>query len=186
MTEFDETPEPPIKPQERKKNYFEKFFCVVSCTLNKPVEILHDTFVTPDRKEYAWYHQKFPRVPTIDECYEDDLVCFSEANYQYKRDRLVDSEIIRILRQRFENCVMYETPQHLERCDHLLKEYEEASTNWFTKYGDLGGYHNVTKCYMKQKHRLLWERKYGEVGTGMNEKVEEDIEDDEKNQKHGC
>lgn len=30
-----------------------------------------------------------PRVPTIDQCYEDDVVCDFEANSQFKRDRLV-------------------------------------------------------------------------------------------------
>lgn len=43
--------------------------------------------VLPNQKHYPWYHQKFRRVPTIDECYTDDVVCVHEANMQYKRDR---------------------------------------------------------------------------------------------------
>lgn len=39
--------------------------------------------------------------------------------------------------------------------------------------GDLGGYHDVKAAYMKQKHRLIWERRHGEVGTGM--KTEEAV-----------
>ena len=46
-----------------------------------------ENVVKPNQKQYPWYHQKFHRVPTIDECYEDDMVCYTEANSQYKRDR---------------------------------------------------------------------------------------------------
>lgn len=33
--------------------------------------------------------------------------------------------------------------------------------------GDLGAFGKSTACYMKQKHRLIWERRHGKVGTGM-------------------
>lgn len=33
--------------------------------------------------------------------------------------------------------------------------------------GDLGGYANAKACYMKQKHRMIWERRHGPVGSGM-------------------
>ena len=59
----------------------------------------------PNRKEYNWYHQQFRRVPTIDECYTDDVVCIYEADQQFKRDRLVDSQILNILRLRMDDCV---------------------------------------------------------------------------------
>lgn len=32
---------------------------------------------------------------------------------------------------------------------------------------DLGPLNNVKDAYMKQKHRMLWERRHGKVGTGM-------------------
>lgn len=35
--------------------------------------------------------------------------------------------------------------------------------------GDLGGYANAKSCYLKQKHRMLWERRHGPVGTGMKD-----------------
>jgi NADH dehydrogenase (ubiquinone) 1 beta subcomplex subunit 10 len=38
---------------------------------------------------------------------------------------------------------------------------------FFKKDGDLGGYANAKHCYMKQKHRLIWERRHGPVGSGM-------------------
>lgn len=62
---------------------------------------------------------------------------------------------------------MYEAPDHAEKCKDVLAQYEEATANWFTKYGDLGGYHNVKTAYMKQKHRMIWERRHGPVGSGM-------------------
>jgi len=33
--------------------------------------------------------------------------------------------------------------------------------------GDLGAYGKSKEALMKQKHRMLWERRHGEVGTGM-------------------
>lgn len=33
--------------------------------------------------------------------------------------------------------------------------------------GDLGPYNKVSDAYMKQKHRMVWERRHGPVGTGM-------------------
>lgn len=33
--------------------------------------------------------------------------------------------------------------------------------------GDLGFYGDSKAAYMKQKHRMLWERRHGPVGTGM-------------------
>lgn len=61
---------------------------------NKSTQAVHNNFhnfiekiVVPNQQSYPWYHQKFRRVPTIDECYTDDVVCYFEANCQYKRDR---------------------------------------------------------------------------------------------------
>lgn len=38
--------------------------------------------------------------------------------------------------------------------------------------GDLGAYGKATACYMKQKHRLIWERRHGKVGSGMKSSEE--------------
>lgn len=35
--------------------------------------------------------------------------------------------------------------------------------------GDLGAYGDVKTAYMKQKHRMVWERRHGPVGSGMKE-----------------
>lgn len=38
--------------------------------------------------------------------------------------------------------------------------------------GDLGGYGDAKAAYMKQKHRLIWERRHGPVGGGMKQQDE--------------
>lgn len=48
---------------------------------------LAEKVVEPNQKKYPWYHQQFRRVPTIDQCDSDDVVCDFEANTQFKRDR---------------------------------------------------------------------------------------------------
>lgn len=34
--------------------------------------------------------------------------------------------------------------------------------------GDLGGFGNAETALAKQKHRMIWERRYGPVGSGKN------------------
>ena len=87
----------------------------------------------PNQKKYAWYHRQYRRVPTIDQCYTDDVICRFEADQQFRRDRMVDNEILTILRQRFEDCTMYEAPDHIEKCKPILEQYEKAAENWFIK-----------------------------------------------------
>uniref|UniRef100_A0A1L8E0K2 NADH dehydrogenase [ubiquinone] 1 beta subcomplex subunit 10 n=2 Tax=Nyssomyia neivai TaxID=330878 RepID=A0A1L8E0K2_9DIPT len=153
--------------EDRKPNAFERSNSFLYNLLDKPVTWFHDTIVKPNQKSYSWYHQKFRRVPTIDQCYTEDAVCQFEADGQFKRDRQVDSEILNILRQRFEDCVQYETPDHLTKCSSILETYNKAAEYWFIKYGDLGYYGQSKAAYMKQKHRMIWERRHGPVGSGM-------------------
>lgn len=40
--------------------------------------------------------------------------------------------------------------------------------------GDLGAYGSAKGAYMKQKHRMIWERRHGPVGSGI--KVQPDQE----------
>lgn len=47
--------------------------------------------------------------------------------------RLVDNEILNILRQRFEDCIVYEAPDHVENCKHVLKDYKDNELNWYIK-----------------------------------------------------
>ena len=39
--------------------------------------------------------------------------------------------------------------------------------NKFLSDGDLGPTNSVLQAYMKQKHRHIWERRHGPVGSGM-------------------
>lgn len=92
-----------------------------------------ESIVEPNQKKQAWYHQRFQRVPTIDQCYTDDAVCRFEADQQFRRDRMVENEIVSILRQRFEDCTLYEAPDHIKKCKPILEQYEKAAENWFIK-----------------------------------------------------
>ncbi|XP_046741140.1 NADH dehydrogenase [ubiquinone] 1 beta subcomplex subunit 10 [Diprion similis] len=151
-----------------ERNIVIAFANAVFNILDAPVTFFREKIVVPNQQHYPWYHQKFRRVPTIDECYMDDPVCSYEANIQFKRDKLVESDIMNILRQRFEDCALYEGHDHMTKCQHIWDQYNEATTNWFIKYGDLGAYGHTRDAFMKQKHRMIWERRYGPVGTGMN------------------
>ncbi|PAA57943.1 hypothetical protein BOX15_Mlig007275g6 [Macrostomum lignano] len=133
-----------------------------------PTTWFKENVIDKYRKKYPYYHRRYPRVPTIDQCFVDDELCNLEADEQYKRDRLVDQEIVNILRRRREQCFQWYGRQRdlIEKhCGQIQKDYDEASTNYFIKHGDMGYAHNVKNALMKQKHRMLWERKYGEVGS---------------------
>lgn len=56
-----------------------------------------------------------------------------EAQAQFKRDKAVDNEIVNIMRQRFEDCMLYEAPDHAKKCRPLLDAYNSAAENWFIK-----------------------------------------------------
>jgi len=46
-----------------------------------------EKFVEKTRQDYPYYHRKYPRVPTVDQCAYNDHVCLTEANEQFLRDR---------------------------------------------------------------------------------------------------
>ncbi|CAL4091919.1 unnamed protein product, partial [Meganyctiphanes norvegica] len=83
----------------------------------------------------------------------------------------VDNEILNILRQRQEDCVMWHGHDYKTKCADIIEDYNTGATNWFAKYGDLGVYGNVKDAYMKQKHRMIWERRHGAIGAGMKAQV---------------
>jgi hypothetical protein len=43
--------------------------------------------------------------------------------------------------------------------------------------GDLGGYATAKSCYLKQKHRAIWERRHGKIGSGMKTEKSENAEE---------
>ena len=50
-----------------------------------------ETVVEPlhEKNKQYYFHRKFRRVPTIDECEIDDELCIFESNEQFKRDKFV-------------------------------------------------------------------------------------------------
>lgn len=51
--------------------------------------IVIENIVTPNQKDYNYYHEQFRRVPTVDQCYDDDVLCKWEATQQLIRDKYV-------------------------------------------------------------------------------------------------
>ena len=153
---------------EEEPNAFVRFVKAMIYTLDGPVTLFREKIVEPNQKKYPWYHQKFRRVPSIEECHERDIGCYYEANSQFHRDMLVEQEIVAILRRRYEDCC-WTNFEEKTICADLLKTFNEVSTAYFIKYGDLGAKINVLDAFMKQKHRMLWERRNGPVGSGEKE-----------------
>uniref|UniRef100_A0AC35U416 NADH dehydrogenase [ubiquinone] 1 beta subcomplex subunit 10 n=1 Tax=Rhabditophanes sp. KR3021 TaxID=114890 RepID=A0AC35U416_9BILA len=122
----------------------------------KVVEPLHDKYKKP------YYHRNLGRVPYIDECGVNDMACFFEANEQFRLDKLVDGYILNILKGRVDRCISF-NEQNLNPCGPVIEDMEEAELNFFIKYGELGSEADVRDVYMKQKHRLIWERRHPEI-----------------------
>uniref|UniRef100_A0A1S6GL21 NADH dehydrogenase [ubiquinone] 1 beta subcomplex subunit 10 n=1 Tax=Pseudodiaptomus poplesia TaxID=213370 RepID=A0A1S6GL21_9MAXI len=181
--------EPPLGHDHPMLGPFVRF---AYSTVIQPAVWFRKNVVEPNRGEtQAWYHRRYRRVPTIDECYVDDVVCREEANVQFQRDWRVDQEIVSILRGRMEDCFFYEKgtgiaslgppkegvvidvsegSQHV--CKPIMDTYNRAAKNFFIKYGEMGYNMRVEHAFMKQKHRLMWERRHGEIGTGMKKDEE--------------
>jgi len=73
----------PFKPLQcvlsQRKCMFE-LIQLIFCTEN---------IVVPNQQQYHWYHRKYRRVPTVDQCYERDDLCIWEADMQFTRDKYV-------------------------------------------------------------------------------------------------
>lgn len=149
---------------------FERFLNKLGAVVDAPATAVRELIVDPlqSKNKSYYYHRRYRRVPTIDECHVNDPLCKFEAQDQFRRDKKVDDEILIILRQRRLECEHYHGRTDAEKyCKKIKDDYITAETNWFTKYGDIGPRQDVVQAYMKQKHRLLWERRHGPVGTGM-------------------
>nr|VZI20793.1 unnamed protein product [Spirometra erinaceieuropaei] len=150
--------------------------------IDKPVTLFREYFVEKvQRKPVPYYHQRFARVPDIDKCPVGDEVCVVEANEQFHRDRLVDVNIVRLLKERRDACKRwydrdYEDMQRF--CKKYIDEHEEATTNYFIKYGELHFWTDVRDAFMKQKHRMLWEREHGPIGAQQAKPSDDDKEAD--------
>ncbi|KAL5965498.1 NADH dehydrogenase ubiquinone 1 beta subcomplex subunit 10 [Taenia solium] len=164
---FEITRDDLFKPY--KPSRFERYILpFIGNLVDKPVTLFREQIVERiPRKKFYYYHQRFVRVPEIDSCRVDDKICITEANEQFHRDRLVDANIVRILRQRVNECKKWYDRDYedMDRfCKPYIKEHEEAATNFFIKYGELYHWSDVRDAFMKQKHRMLWEREHGPIG----------------------
>uniref|UniRef100_C1L7L5 NADH dehydrogenase [ubiquinone] 1 beta subcomplex subunit 10 n=1 Tax=Schistosoma japonicum TaxID=6182 RepID=C1L7L5_SCHJA len=138
-----------------------------------PVTLFRVHVVDKVRTPYPYYHKRYNRVPTVDQCLTDDFACLEEADQQYRRDRLVDMNIVRILRNSKNQCIQWHKHDHEDVnqfCGPLIADYENAAVNYYIKYGELHHSANVTEVFMKQKHRMLWERRHGPVGQEGEER----------------
>ncbi|XP_015921538.1 NADH dehydrogenase [ubiquinone] 1 beta subcomplex subunit 10 [Parasteatoda tepidariorum] len=162
----DELPGRPFfnGPSQETRNTLINFMGYVYSLIDRPCIWFREKVVLPNQKVYPYYHRKYNRVPTIDECYENDISCIYEAQEQFKRDKNLDASILNLLNRRRTECVRYEGHERHERCKKMFDDFEEASLNYFIKYGDLGAFPHVKYAYMKQKHRMIYERRK-EAGT---------------------
>ncbi|EUB56270.1 Vacuolar protein-sorting-associated protein [Echinococcus granulosus] len=140
---FEITRDDLFKPY--KPSRFEKYlFPFIANIIDKPVTLFREQIVERiRRKKFYYYHQRYARVPEIDSCRVGDRVCITEANNQFHRDRLVDANIVRILRQRVNECRKWYDRDYedMDRfCKPYVKDHEEAATNFFIKF-DLINHH---------------------------------------------
>lgn len=54
----------------------------------------------------------------------------------------------------------------------LIDDVEENELNFFIKYGEIGQEGDVRDAYMKQKHRMIWERRHPEIMKAREEAYE--------------
>ncbi|CAB0034044.1 unnamed protein product [Trichogramma brassicae] len=147
-----------------------RFMNFMYSLIDGPVTFVREKIVEPNQQHYPYYHEKFRRVPGIETCATDDFCCKFEAQQQFIRDKMVDNEILSILRQRYEHCNHEDINQRGEaKCEAIYEYYKDAAAAWFSKYGDLGPNADVKNAFMKQKHRMIWERRHGPIGSGMKE-----------------
>ncbi|RWS24722.1 NADH dehydrogenase [ubiquinone] 1 beta subcomplex subunit 10-like protein [Leptotrombidium deliense] len=165
--------------EDRLHSPASRFLYKLMQVFDAPATFWREKVVEPNRKkDYYYYHQKFRRVPTIDECFIDDAACIYEANEQYHRDRKVENALVSILRARVQQCMYYHGGAQAEKCDEIKKDLKDAELNWFIKCmfkfvvaqylivsvdGDMNPMLcNVVDAYMKQKHRMIFERRQQE------------------------
>ncbi|GFY59635.1 NADH dehydrogenase 1 beta subcomplex subunit 10 [Trichonephila inaurata madagascariensis] len=136
---FQSTSNMPWGGEER--NIFDRFMNKMINLVDGPVTWFRETVVVPNQKQYPYYHRVY------------------RPNEQFKRDMSVDGAIVDILRKRKVECARYEGYEREEKCRKIFQDYTEAELNYFIKYGDLGAYAHAKFAYMKQKHRMVYERR---------------------------
>jgi len=143
-----------------------------------PATWVREKIIEPinDKYRMPYYHRKLTRVPDIDQCGVNDFTCIYEAQEQYRLDKIVDTYIINILQERITRCLNAHMP-YIQPCGPVLEDYEEAELNWFIKYGELGAETDAVDVLMKQKHRMIWERRHPEIMAERERKLKEHKEE---------
>lgn len=134
--------------------------------LDKLSSLIREKLVLPFRRAErpVYYHRKFARVPTIDQCRLDDEMCKFEAKEQQNRDKRVDMFKIKILRKRLSECNWYWQDSKFEKCAKQRDDFYDGTVNYHLRYGELARTADVYENYMKQKHRMIWVRRRHEAG----------------------
>jgi len=169
MCDDDETPKdaPPIDATPVKKIALGVMNSGWLDLIAIPVDYFKQQVIPRLRSpEYPYYHRKYKRVATVDECKSDDHMCIYEADKQYMRDRHVDIHILDILRRKEKECKYYWKPDHEFKCDAEITARIEAERNWEIKHGDQGINAGALNAFYKQKHRMVFERRHGPIGYG--------------------
>ncbi|EDV28373.1 uncharacterized protein TRIADDRAFT_53964 [Trichoplax adhaerens] len=79
------------------------------------------------------FQREFKRVPSIEEIDRSDPVAWYRARNQYVRDRWIDREEIRVLRERMSECTRRQGVNAKKNCRQEMVDYMEALTAYKEK-----------------------------------------------------